>query len=340
MYAIQINSVGTVQQYRVYTLGQFAADKSLNTAPDAHGLYWVFVDEKSFLSSSEHLLFITQYPNFMYDAASRLMLQIPSDNQTPPGEEIGNFTIQEFTHPGTFNLLTPPTATSFTIEVLLGGGGGGGRSSEGDNGWCFSSGGAGGLVQNVSDTLTSSQTMTIVVGKGGSMETDGGSSSVSIGGTVIATATGGTGWQNKAAAPGGTPNGYTGFAGLTGSGTSLAGVSGADSIYGKGGAGGNPFATDFTPGYIDQSGKWVYYHDPDNSCYGGDATGYGAGGGSAGWRTGVIPIGWNNNGQICPSWCLGPNGTQQYTGYQWPGGKGSGGYVKIIFYFTPATSSK
>ena len=333
MYAIRINVDSYVQEYRVYTLGQFMADTSLNTAPDINGLYWVFIDHQAFLSQEQISQFIQHYTSFYYDARYRTMIQSSlsgdSGSQSP-----GTTSIQEFLYPGTYNLQTPPGATSYLLETVLAGGGGGGRSSEYQNGWCFSSGGAGGLIQNVSGKLTSSQTMTIVVGAGGLMESDGGNSTVTLGTDVIATATGGKGWKSQSAAPGGTPGGNSGLAGVTGTGGSLAGVAGADSPYGKGGAAGNPFATPFTPGYINQDGTWTYEPDPDNSCVGGDATGYGAGGGSAGWRIGVIPIGWNNNGQTCPSWCLGSNGEQEYQGFQWRGGKGSGGYVKIVFYFT------
>ena len=333
MYAIQINQLGFVQQYRVYTLGQFAADTSLNTAPDINGNYWVFVDEMCFLSLSEYLSFPLNYLHYYYNASKRVMIYSSAGPDTGVGGT-PHTNIQEFMHPGSFNLVTPPGAVSYTIQLLVGGGGGGGRSSEYGNGWCFSSGGSGGIVTNVSGALTKSVTMKIVIGQGGLMEAPGGDSVISLNGTTIATATGGIGWSKQEAAPGGTPNGTPGTAGYNGTDGSNLGVNGANSLYGVGGKAGDPFATPFTPGYLDKDGQWVYQQDPDDSCDGGDASGYGAGGGSAGWRTGVIPIGWNNNGQTCPSWCLGSDGKQEYQGFQWRGGQGSSGYAKIVFYFT------
>ena len=332
MYAIRIGSEGIVSEYRVYTLGEFAADISLNTAPDKNGLYWVFVDRKNFLTLQDQLDFIQDYPKYYYNAQTRTVLKLSTVGSTNPSSKFSAF---EYSNPATYKTLIPSSATKIVVSVALGGGGGGGRSSEYENGWCFSSGAAGGYVENISETLTGkATTLKVVVGSGGCMESNGTDSIVTLDTTVIAQATGGTGWAKMTAAPGGTPKGISGLAGLTGTGQSLAGVSGADSLLGIGGAGGNPFATPFTPGFQNSDGTWTYQQDPDDSCYGGNATGYGAGGGSAGWRIGNIPIGWTNNGQTCPAWCLGSNGKQEYQGYQWPGGNGSGGYVKVLFYFT------
>ena len=332
MYAIRIGSDSVVREYRVYTLGEFAADPTLNTAPDSNGLYWIFADRTNFLTYQDQLDFIQDYIQFYYNASTRTVLKLSLSKSTNPSSKFSSF---EYSNPGTYKTVIPPSATKCVVSVALGGGGGGGRSSEYENGWCFSSGGSGGYIENLSETLTgSATTLKVIVGSGGSMESDGTASSVYLDTTLIAQATGGTGWKSMNAASGGTPNGTAGLAGLTGTGQSLAGVAGANSLLGEGGAGGNPFATPFTPGFKDANGNWTYQQDPDDSCYGGNATGYGAGGGSAGWRIGNIPIGWTNNGQTCPVWCLGSDNKQEYQGYQWPGGNGSGGYVQVLFYFT------
>ena len=215
---------------------------------------------------------------------------------------------------GTFTV--PAGVYSLTVDVL-GGGGAGGWSNDGNSSYSGGSGAAGGRITGTISVVPF-QTIAYSVGAGaaaytswtgfGAYQPSGSASTITVSGTVHS-ANGGGGGQNgqqyNAATAGGSAgttsnngggftytNGTAGTGGILGPGDygSANGVVGASSAYGSGGSAGNTSGGDtFTGGSA-----------------GGNASGYGAGGGSAGYRDRSAPGSWQggdgSGGRISFSW--------------------------------------
>lgn len=163
----------------------------------------------------------------------------------------------EWTTPGTYNWVVPFGVTSI-CAVAVGGGGGGRQAS--NLATSYGSGGGGGALRARNGIpVTPGQTLTIVVGAGGTVGVSanggtGGASSVSGSGFTTMTANGGQGGLNTGAnASGGTSTGSPGTSGFSGNGgtggagsTTLAqpggggGAGGYSSVGGGGGSGASP----------------------------------------------------------------------------------------------------
>lgn len=142
-----------------------------------------------------------------------------------------NYTIHTFTANGTFNVSGAPI--NATVLVVAGGGGGGSNPSTGNGG----GGGGGGLIYNTSYNATG--IITVVVGNGGAVDTNGQNSSF---GTLIAVGGGKGGrYYNVAGGAGGSGGGGGQETAAGGSGTSGQGTAGGaanTTIHSGGGGGG------------------------------------------------------------------------------------------------------
>ncbi|MDD3906567.1 MAG: hypothetical protein PHS46_08640 [Candidatus Omnitrophica bacterium] len=142
-----------------------------------------------------------------------------------------NYTIHTFTANGTFSVSGTPI--NATVLVVAGGGGGGSNPSTGNGG----GGGAGGLIYNTSYNATGA--ITVVIGSGGAVDTNGQNSSF---GTLIAVGGGKGGkYYNTAGGAGGSGGGGGQETAAGGSGTAGQGNAGGaanTTIHSGGGGGG------------------------------------------------------------------------------------------------------
>jgi hypothetical protein len=195
----------------------------------------------------------------------------------------------------------------FTVQICIGGGGGGNGGTEIGDGYGGGGGGSAGYITNYVFSVTSNDYIECWPGAGGagadyiSNGGNGGNSYVGINGGIAVAVPGGAG----ATAPGVggigvSPGGNPGADGLFGSydGASGYGGAGGSSPWGTGGARGS-FGPYFN-GYNSLSGS---------NSIGGNATGYGAGGGGAGFT--------DRPGAGAPIW--------------WNGGNGSTGFIQIYY---------
>jgi hypothetical protein len=170
---------------------------------------------------------------------------------------------QSYTTPGTYSLTVPAGVYSMTVSVYAGGASGSACWFCGD-GYPGGGGGSGGYRQNQSLSVTSGETLSIVVGAGGAYKpfvvcggnppgNRGGDSSVtSSSGSVSATGGyGGTSGQPGGGGAGGSPNGASGSGGVMPYYGGAGGNNGTG--YGTGGQGGNILVPDSqkggNPGY-------------------------------------------------------------------------------------------
>lgn len=215
---------------------------------------------------------------------------------------------KEYTAPGVTTFTIPDGCQSILVEWLIAGGGGGGSATEVENGGGGGGGGSGGYYANMSFNATAGQVLVITIGGGGSRGANwynqfGGSGGT--GGSSSLTLNGSV--LLSASGGQGGVNGYKWQGGAGGAGGSPNGGWGGGGQTGDGGrasgVGGSgadgPFGGHGAPGWI---GQW-----------GGDGSAYGAGGGGAGFRDRTDP------------------------NYWW-GGFGAGGYAKIKYLSTPASS--
>lgn len=132
---------------------------------------------------------------------------------------------------GTTSFVVPQGVYSINTTLIVGGGGGGASLWFCGDGHSGEGGGSGGYRQNVAIATTPGETLTMTVGAGGSggsfpgvclgsrVGTNGGTSSIKRGATVLIEATGGTrgdafntNWSygSGVGGPGGSPNGVAG----------------------------------------------------------------------------------------------------------------------------------
>jgi len=196
-----------------------------------------------------------------------------------------------YTIPGTYNWVAPTGVTSVCV-LCVGGGGAGGWISGGGNG---SGGGGGGLGWKNNIQVVPGNSYTIVVGNGGSLNGNGGSSSFSS----FITATGGKSANNGRSGgsyiggDGGGTGGYGGYSWSNGG----AGGGGAAGYTGNGGNGADVASQPTAGGNGSGGGAAGAYSDPGTSrafsgggvgLYGqgnngiGDISGGGTKGGSGG----------------------------------------------------------
>ncbi|MCM2323003.1 MAG: hypothetical protein NDJ90_07040, partial [Oligoflexia bacterium] len=162
-------------------------------------------------------------------------------------------TLVTYSTPGTHSYTVPPDATSIDVESWGAGAGGGTQSAQ-------ANGGGGGGYSKKTVSVTPNETLTIVVGAGGSTGVNGQDSSLKRGATVLATATGGLtaggasptpgagyydiwypGGAGSAAQGGGGSRAGSGGGGGAGSGgAGNAGAIGSSATPGAGGGGGSP----------------------------------------------------------------------------------------------------
>ncbi len=170
-------------------------------------------------------------------------LQLNIDPAQPPASETFPVGQQAYTTAGSFTFTVPNGCTSISAVCVGGGGGGGGGESGRDDGV---SGGAGGALCYGTIPVTPGESLTIVVGSGGTgggsanNGNAGGTTSIARGVTNLITAVGGGGGQARSTA---TVNGGTRSvdASVTNSGGGNGGNSGGNSTdtgSGGGGAGG------------------------------------------------------------------------------------------------------
>ena len=155
------------------------------------------------------------------------------------------FESAEFTSPGTYTWTAPANVNEVSV-VAVGGGGGGNRGTNTNSG----GGGGGGLGWKYSIPVTPGEDYTVVVGSGGTRDTDsdGGYNSTD-GGTsyfISAGTVAGLGGQRGQEGSGGAGGGFVGDGGGNGGrggnsdGDDSGGGGGAGGYTGNGGAGGNP----------------------------------------------------------------------------------------------------
>ena len=225
-------------------------------------------------------------------------------NPSPPNQV-------NFTTTGSQTYTIPPGVSTISI-MAIGGGGAGDNGNAGDGGGGGGSGGACAYANNI--TVTSGDTLTIVVGAGGVVDTtfnartDSGDTSSITYGSFVMTAPGGQGGANYATNPGSisydptfvnTPAGVTtgGYAGGGGGG-------GFDGGGGGGGAGG--------PGGVGGNGGGAISSKLYTSGF--DGAGTGAGGGGAGYNlTGGIGSSGGGNGGAGQNNTTGGGGGGAYT---------------------------
>lgn len=237
----------------------------------------------------------------------------------------------------------------YDAELLIIAGGGGGGSGATGSLRAGSGGGAGGMIDFFSQPLTVGASYTIIVGAGGAGSavasgdgTKGGDSSVSQGGTTIATAIGGgngVNGQSSAGISGGSGGGggagggtRPGGAGTSGQGN--AGGSGyGDNPFrgggggGKGGAGGPGTSAPFGGASVDTSysGSTIAY------CGGGGGGGYSGASAGNGGGAGAGNGGTAANGQNATIANRGSGGGAGGGSVNTTGGSGSSGRVVIRY---------
>lgn len=205
-------------------------------------------------------------------------------------------TLVTYSTPGTYSYTVPPDATSIEVESWGAGAGGGTQSAQ-------ANGGGGGGYSRKALTVTPNETLTIVVGAGGSTGVNGQDSSVKRGATVLATATGGLTAGGASTTPGAGLYDiwYPGGAGAAaqGGGGSRAGSGGG------GGAGSTGAGSGGTAGNASTAGSGGVAGVPDGGTGGNggaptlagvDGTAPGGGGGGSG--SGNSTSGTGGNGRI------------------------------------------
>lgn len=186
---------------------------------------------------------------------------------------------QAYSTAGTYSFVVPNGIYSLTMPYLVAAGGGGGGSQISGDAHGGANGGSGGYYTNQTISVTPGETLTIVVGAGGSAGalgtgndgTAGGSSSISRGATVLFSATGGSGGGGTVGDNAPTMKGYGGS------------PSGVDGAY---------------------QASWMVNRNTSGQGYNGggqNGTGYGNGGLGANWSgsyastvggTGYVSLSW------------------------------------------------
>jgi hypothetical protein len=257
---------------------------------------------------------------------------------TPNGEN-------EFTTPGTYT-WTAPTGVGLVSVVAVGGGGGGGYQ------WSSGGGGGGGLGWKNNITVTPGQTYTVVVGVGGTSNTNAtsagseGGNSYFISLATVAGYGGGRGGTGATAASNGYGGGYTGDGGGRG------GNGGYDGGWYRGGGGaggysGNGADSGTSSGTAAPTGSGAgaaagYYSSTYGVPAGGGVGIYGrgadgaargqflGGGGGSGGANGTGGEGSGQSGyRIINGGAFGGGGGGSGTSYG--GGFGGGGAVRIVW---------
>lgn len=167
----------------------------------------------------------------------------------------------------TQSITVPSWASRIEIQVIGGGGGGSNCQTTADTGNKSGGGGGSGEYRHGVYPCSSGQSVNFVIGNGGGSQSNGGSSSVSIGGVVAITAIAGFG------------------ASFAGSGISAGGGGGIS------GVGGNITSVYGTAGTDGQNGSMYFSGNGGNGIFGGggragakggeDGSAFGAGGGGA-----------------------------------------------------------
>lgn len=214
--------------------------------------------------------------------------------------------IIEFTSSDTFTI--PDTLVGPITYLIIGGGGGGAgvAADEGGGG-----GGAGGVIYSTTGTFVAGETITVTIGSGGGLFSNGGDTTLVCSlGTI--TALGGGGGQ-----------GLTGRNGGSGGGGSGAGG------YHPGGSGLQPSQSGLNAGYGNNGGG-AYQVD---NYPGGGGGGAGGGGGTGGSNNGGAPIANPISGStigynISGTYYIAGGGSGRYIGQSWityTAGSGYGG---------------
>jgi len=266
------------------------------------------------------------------------------------GYKIDKYTATSGTTTGTFNWVTPIGVNQVEVLVVAGGGGGGYDQSGG--------GGAGGLVYKSTHAVTSGNSYTVTVGKGGTgsvAATTGTNGDNSVFDTITALGGGKAGGRGTGSPAAGTSGGSGGGAGNwsgdQSGGSALQGPSGGGTGYGN--AGGS-HSGDLATGSAGGGGAGGV-GGPNSGNQGGNGgvglafsiTGtsiYYAGGGGGTSRLGTNPTGGNGGGGAGGAnddGKAGGNGTDGFgggggggSGYYGLGGRGGSGVV-IIKYLAP-----
>lgn len=202
-----------------------------------------YVDTTSLVASTTYYYWIKAWNSIGYGNAS----------ESASGSCIaGSSTTQLFTASGT--TVVPVAMNRMTVKVWAGGGGGGYGTKTTDwyplgttgyDAWRLSTlgggGGGGGYASFANYTVVAGQTVTIVVGSGGSPGAQGTNSSVTYGGIKVAEGYGGNSGQNIT---GGTGGSGTGEAGVT----VVAGTTGVSGTFSNGGNGGTAYSSGLPAG--------------------------------------------------------------------------------------------
>ena len=203
----------------------------------------------------------------------------------------------EYTSPGTYSWVVPTYITSVTAEIQAGGGGGGG-STEVGNGGAGGGGGSGGY-RTLAISTTPGETLTIVVGASGA------------GAPFVGRNPGASGSEGP-----GLSGGSSYITGLAGTHTATGGGGGLSGTSNSGGGGGSAGSPNGNYGFSGQSGTNDY-----SSTTGGA-------GGNSHYGTGGAPGAPGGNG-FRGSGGGGASAPDRVSPYNWAGGNGGSGYVKI-----------
>lgn len=205
--------------------------------------------------------------------------------------------VKEYIVPGTYTWTVPLGVSSATVEMVAGGGGGGG-STEVGNGGAGGGGGSGGY-KNFTIALTAGETITISVGAGGA------------GAPFVGRNPGAIGAEGP-----GLSGGSSYITSLAGTHTVTGGGGGTSGTGGSGGGGGLGGTGDGNVGFGGQAGT----NDYSSTNGGAGAASPLSPGGSAGAPGNPGYKGSGGGGASAPD---------RVNPYNWAGGKGGDGYVKI-----------
>lgn len=336
-----------VSKFRVGSAGTaFSFEFDENTATTLTGVKMMSAISNGGLIVRDSLNEVDPFSTFN-PITGGISLQLYTDAGSPGGYEIVEPVGQTvYNIPGTYVFTVPNYAPSISAVVVGGGGGGGGSGADGEG----MQGGAGGALCYGTITVTSGESLTVVVGSGGNggasggnQGQNGGNSSISRGATALLTANGGQGGDERttAAVPQSTFSinaSVTSSGGGNGGGCNAmdngsgSGGGGAGGYSGAGGQGGGTTAATAGQGGGGGGGG----RTTTGQGYGGGGVGIfgsGAGNGTAGVLDSSAGGGGSagNNGTRPNGGIYGGGGGAYDSNTNGAGGNGASGAVRIIW---------